>query len=248
MRCKNCGAHYRTMQLSCPYCDTENILGRIWQKQRTDAELEYEKTSAKIGRITNPFVLNRVLSRIIVIELLIGILSCIGMLGYLFIKDYTAKHPSAARKAEQERIITSLYESGEHLHLYNYLSEQDISNKDENFIYWQAGIMAFDYNEFRKDEIAFFQMDYEQRKEDTYFLKYSVDHGIDILTKEYGIYSELAPENIRFHEDQCSHVRSYLQGFLGITEEEIDTLIAKEYIYSTDIDELVEKVRTRNGW
>ena len=41
MKCKNCGAQYKTRELKCPYCNTENIIGKIWQSERSQAEMEY---------------------------------------------------------------------------------------------------------------------------------------------------------------------------------------------------------------
>ena len=71
MQCSNCGSHYRMRDLACPYCGTENALGRLWQKQRTEAELSYEKARVAAGKKWSPYIYDRVISRVMVVEFLL---------------------------------------------------------------------------------------------------------------------------------------------------------------------------------
>lgn len=38
MKCKNCGAHYQTEELKCPYCGTENMTGQEWKEELEEAQ------------------------------------------------------------------------------------------------------------------------------------------------------------------------------------------------------------------
>ena len=72
MKCKNCGAQYKTREVKCPYCNTENLIGKIWQTERTQAELDYEAEKKKLGKILrSSYMEDRLLTRAILI--LIGL-------------------------------------------------------------------------------------------------------------------------------------------------------------------------------
>lgn len=248
MRCKNCGAHYRTLQLACPYCDTENLLGRIWQKQRSDAELEYERTSSAVNKVTNPFVLNRVLNRILLVEIVLAFLSVVMVAGYFLIKDYVRSHPGSARRNEIMTEINELYDKGDHYQMYTYMQENEVWDDEETFRYWQAGIMAYDFNNFRNYEMIFFDYDKEQKQKDTFYLEYSIEYGFRILRKNYGIYSELTKENEAVHEKHVSEVIAYFKGYLGLSEETISEYVSSDYIMNSEMESLIREVRERNDW
>ena len=50
MKCKKCGAHYRTRELRCPYCGTANPKGEQWQTQRESAEKELQQLEDTRGK------------------------------------------------------------------------------------------------------------------------------------------------------------------------------------------------------
>ena len=47
MKCKNCGADYPMKNLECPYCQTSNSLGKMWQKEAAKALSEVEIANAQ---------------------------------------------------------------------------------------------------------------------------------------------------------------------------------------------------------
>ena len=78
MKCKNCGAQYKTRELKCPYCNTENLIGKIWQTERSQAEMAYEEEKKKVGKVLfSPFMVDRLLSRAIAVLIGLHIVSFI---------------------------------------------------------------------------------------------------------------------------------------------------------------------------
>lgn len=49
MKCKNCGANYKTRELKCPYCNTENFIGKIWQAERSRRSWTMKMKRNKLG-------------------------------------------------------------------------------------------------------------------------------------------------------------------------------------------------------
>ena len=62
MTCKNCGGNYRTRELICPYCRTENVLGHLWLAKRKEAEEEYNRTAHTLReKLLSPYVFHRII-------------------------------------------------------------------------------------------------------------------------------------------------------------------------------------------
>ena len=85
MKCKNCAANYKTRELKCPYCGTENLLGRIWQVERTQAELDYANEKKEVKKkIFSPYTADRILNRCLVVIACLYIVSISVIFGVLF--------------------------------------------------------------------------------------------------------------------------------------------------------------------
>ena len=92
MKCKNCGGQYKTKELMCPYCHTENLLGKIWMVQRSEAEEAYEREKRELGKtMLSPYMINRYLNRALVVSILLFTSIFVGMiliaLGYSGIRE-----------------------------------------------------------------------------------------------------------------------------------------------------------------
>ena len=107
MKCKNCSANYRARELKCPYCSTTNFLGHIWLAEKTEAELEYERAKQECGGLSR-YVIYRILTRILVIEVVVGVLLFLGVVAYFFlsevIRDLNTNHNIASIEAKMELI------------------------------------------------------------------------------------------------------------------------------------------------
>lgn len=50
MKCKNCAGEYRAREMICPYCGTENAIGRMWQVERSQAEKMLLQQREELGK------------------------------------------------------------------------------------------------------------------------------------------------------------------------------------------------------
>lgn len=102
MQCSNCGSHYRMRDLACPYCGTENALGRLWQKQRTEAELSYEKARVAAGKKWSPYIYDRVVSRVMVVEFLLILFTIFVLDSLLLRQEHQGQvQPRSGKKASR---------------------------------------------------------------------------------------------------------------------------------------------------
>ncbi len=244
MRCRNCGAHYRLRDLACPYCGTENIIGRIWQKQRSDAEEEYERKRKEAGKLASPYVYNRAVNRVLLVEglfFVLVIIGCILVFGVLEFAD-------TEHKAGPEE-LQSLYEEGRYGEMYKAMqNDYDAYEDPQRKVYMQAGLMYRTYVNYQTNKMAFFAMTEEEKKKDDYHLEYSFREGCEVMTMRFGYYDELEPSNQKIYDEYSREIRAYFLGTLKLTEEEIAEILEADYLYQEDVDRYIKKVRDRNGW
>lgn len=248
MHCKNCGAQYRARDLACPYCGTENLVGRIWMSQVTEAEVEYEMAREEAGKGLPVYVMNRVLNRVLLLSMLLIILLVSGITAVSALDLGTLQFKKHLKADEIEQQSKLLYEEGRLDELYQLLSEYDLFDPDTNYVYSQAALMGYDYRSFKRHRMAFAQMSDQEREEDDYHLEYMLRDGFDVLGQERGVYEELAPENAKLFADMSTDIRACMIGMLGMTEEEVRTFEEMDYIYSSDLEAMVETLRKREVW
>ena len=247
MRCSNCGAHYRLRELACPYCGTENVLGRLWQKQRSEAEEEYEKKRREAGKKASPYVYNRAVNRVLLVEVLFFVLVIVGVFLVFGVQELLGAGDSG-HKADPATLST-LYQEERYGELYEAMEgDYDAYEDPERRIYMQAGLMHRSYVNFQEHRMELAAMTDEEKQRDDYHLEYSLREGLDILNVKLGYYRDLEPENEALQERYARVVRAYFLNTLKLTEEEIAELVEKEYLYQEEVKDVVRKVRKRNGW
>ena len=180
MKCKNCGGNYRSTELICPYCGTENLLGRMWAAQKSEAEKEYEQVQMATGKAFSPYVMNRILNRMLVITIGIVLLSIVIVIAAAFVRSaktsYNQKHHGAEMKAQLEQY----YADGEFGQMYQYLSENELFGVEDYYAYNQIALLYYNYDRYLTEKMTFLGMTPEMQKEDTFHFEYSIRDSQDV--------------------------------------------------------------------
>ena len=245
MKCKNCGAQYKTRELKCPYCNTENIIGKIWQTERSQAEMEYEEEKKKVGKVLfSPYMADRLLSRAIVVLIGLHIVSFLLIFIVIALSYPFQKLLFSMNKEKIEAQMEEYYQAGEYDKLDVYMEENYVENQDY-YTYTQVTLMMYDYNRYMSHRMAFDALTIEEKLADDYQLKYALDHSLQVYQRDCGIYREYDENNAELHERLKKEIMAYWVGELLLTEEEIEKLISADYVSHSELSELVENIKER---
>ncbi len=247
MKCKNCSSNYKTRELRCPYCQTENLLGKIWAVRRSEAEKEYEEAHKETyKKIRSPYMLNRFLNRGLVVMVLAYVLSFAVLCLIFFLGEKLTEWNVELHREEIEIQMAAYYESGELSELYDYMSETCVEFS-EYPVYAQAVLLNYDYNRYLEHRLAFEEMSLEEQKEDDYHLQRAISYALEVYLLKCGVYSDYMEENAELCQSLQKEVKAYWLGTLLLTEEELEEMSAKDYMYRSDWEELVHTVKVRRG-
>lgn len=247
MKCKSCGGDYRTRELICPYCGTENLVGRLWMAQRSEAELQYEKALKETGRKASPYVVNRVLGRIAVVMACLCILMFVAVAVFFMVLEGGKRIYKRMHYQEIVQTMERLYQEENYTELYAYMGKYDLIGED-NYAYSQAVLMDFDYQWFVNHKLKFCEMSEDEKQEDTYYLQATISWGADICQRNLGRYVELDPMNQALYDSYCQEVTEFWRYTLGMTEEEIERIAEDETLGSADYEQLAETLKERRAW
>lgn len=248
MQCKNCGANYKTRELMCPYCSTENIIGKIWKAKRTEAELEYERERKALGKKYSVYVIDRVLNRAIIISILLFILLIVGVFVVSFVQETYRGYRNEAKQDEIIDKLEEFYEAGRFGEMDDYLYEEGIEG-DAYYPYLQITSINYRYESYLNCKYTFLDMTYEEQMEDDYYLEYAIKNSIDVYTMEFGVFSELDPRNEEVYASYKKEIESFWKCIVGFTDEDIAYITDEEnrFLSSADIDRFVTKAKERLG-
>lgn len=248
MTCKSCGGNYRARELLCPFCGRENALGRVWKARRDEAEQAYEAARKEAGRRYSPYVADRILSRVLALEILAGIVFFLLVGGFSLAEGLCREAYVSLRGESIARELEALAQEREFVQMETLLDRWGLYGREEFYPWCQASLMARDYESFTEHRIAFLAMDEEEKREDDYHLEYSIRDAQDILTLDCGLYSELAPENRALYEEYCREASAYLTWTLGCTGEELAALSEQEEPPYGEYERMAERARERGSW
>lgn len=247
MKCKSCGANYKTRELMCPYCNTENIIGKLWKAQRTEAELEYERNRRETDKKISPYVVDRVLTRAIVVT--VGIFVLIFLGAFLVAYGYEAYVDirNDMKKDQIQATMKEYYDNGQYELLYRYMSDMEVMG-EEYYGYTQAALMQTDYESYLTYKCRFLDLPLEEKLEDDYYIEYAIRYSAEVYTLDCGIYHELDPMNAKILEERKLEMEAFWRGTLGMPEEDI-AYITDEYasFYGEEFDAIVKGVKERLG-
>ena len=245
MKCKNCAANYKTRELKCPYCGTENLLGRIWQVERTQAEWNYEKEKKEVKKkIFSPYMADRILNRCLVVIVCLYIVSIAVVFLVFYLGDVFQKAAFAKNKDKIEAQMAAYYDAGEFEKLDLYMDDKILDHK-EYYAYTQATILNFDYNRYMEYRLGFLALSEEEKLEDDYYLEYALENSRNVYNLECGIYDEPVPENEALYEFYRKEIMAYWVGTLQLSDEEIECLTDRDVYYVEEMDSIIEGIKAR---
>lgn len=245
MKCKNCGAEYKAREQHCPYCHTENIIGKIWQSERSLAEKEYEAEKKKVGKeLCSPYMADRILNRSLVVIACLYLVSFLVVVLVFFLEDVFHK---VWFSFQEEKIVAQMdeyYHAGELEKLDIYMDEQGV-DLEKFYAYTQATILNFDYNRYMEYRLGFAALPEEKKLQDEYYLEKAIQYSGRVYRLDCGNYSELSEQNKALYEAYQKEIMAYWVGTLQLSEEDITLLTEAEYLYSDEMDAIVDRIKER---
>ncbi len=246
MKCKNCGADYRTVQMKCPYCGTETRLGRIWFTERSEAEKAYDEARLQRKQKYSPFILNRWLNRGILIVTSVIVLCFLIIFGAFFLAEAI---PAARYKAHSEEIEAQLHQAldaGDYRTVREIMQEYDLYGSD-HYIESQASFLQFDYQNYLAEKYATIEDIDQDGTTDELQISIALMYARRFQILSLGNYSLLSEKNEAYYNAGSEDIRAFLVGYLGMTEEEWEVFSdGSTYSYSTD--EMAATLLERRGW
>lgn len=251
MRCKNCNANYKTKECYCPYCHTENMLGKIWKKQTDNALKDYANAQAEVNSYIYKYVINIILKRV-----LLGLLALIALwiialivAAALYSKDIDNRLNNPNSKYFKK--MAKYWNEQDYMGLKDYMDDQNLYNDQKSYVYSQAALMYADYTDYVGAKYSFFELSKEEKTDAAVrTLNTLIRESNRLLTNERGLYSELAEENRPQWERYREDIRSFLMGYVGLTKEEMDLIEFTDYfdLRTATVDDLCDTLRERRAW
>ena len=248
MKCKNCGADYRTRELKCPYCGTENIIGKIWliERQEADRELEQADHSGKMQ--IRLYVADKVMNRILLISITLFLLMAAVVIICSKVETGYKSWYKKAHVEELEQKMKELYDEQAFHELYQFMDENDLFS-EEYYTYSQACFLSFDMECFRVDMLMFLSLSEEDQNKWKYLLENALKFSKSAYCVFEGRYSNEIPENQWLYRQYRTEISAFWKGMLGMTEEEIHQILDENFtFYGPEKDRLMETLMERRAW
>lgn len=229
MKCKNCGGEYKTKELKCPYCATENLLGKLWSIQRSEAEITYEKERKRVGKyLTSPYMLNRLVSRGLVILVSLFLLVFVGAFLFFYGEEVYKNLSYKWNKEKIEAQMQVYYENGDWELLDDYM-EEHVIDRTQYYTYMQAVVLHDNYQRYLEYRLKYNDLSETKKLEDDYYLESAIEYSARVYNLDCGIYDELDEKNRSLYETYQREILAYWIGELALTEEEIELVIEGRY-------------------
>lgn len=248
MKCKNCNGQYKTRELKCPYCGTENLIGRLWLIERNEIEQQYEDAKEEIKRKTIPYVIDRVLNRILIIFalvfVLVNILIILINVGYYAMVELDL-HINEEKYVQQMEVY---FDEKNYAELYVYMEKKNLFNED-NYVYAQAALIYNEFQNFLISKQEIIQMleeeDFEEKQDYEYRIESILKDANDLFIVRKGIYSDKVSENEELYEICTQDAIAFLVGSLELTEEEVQLVMEEDFSFNGNKENLVEAIIER---
>ena len=227
MECKNCGASYKLSKLRCPYCESENLIGKMLLLKRSETIKQYEREQkeAKVRYI--PYVASKLVNTMLLFSLLM-----IVILGVLF-TGFNGENSYASK----------LYNEGRFMELHDYMSSFDMFQDLPKYMS-QAALLAYDYNEFLSHRMAY--VDDDPNNWDPTYISLAMKEAMDIYILEVGVYSGEFRQNEEMYKEYRERIMAFWRGTMLCDDEDIAFLTEPEnFWHQSHMTEMAEKLKER---
>ena len=246
MKCKNCGADYRTVQMKCPYCGTETRLGRIWFMERSKAEKAYDEARLQRKQKYSPFILNRWLNRGILIATAALVLCFIILFGSFFLAEFIPARRYKAHQQEIEAQLNEALDAGDYRTVREIMQEYDLYGSD-HYIASQAAFMQYDLQNYLASKYTVIEEIDRDGTTTELHISIALMYARRFQTFSMGNYSLLSERNEPFYNAGSADIRAFLVGYLGMTEEEWTDFCDSD-VYPYPEDEVAATLLERRAW
>ena len=225
MKCKKCGAHYRTRKLRCPYCGTANPKGEQWHSQRESAEKELQQLESTRGKDLRLQAANKALNRVLLFEGIAIAVFLLGVFLWFMLADAALRLRTRFNKAELEQQMQQLYSEQRLTELNDLMDEYGLFGEDY-YEYSQAALLGYDYDRFVQARMELFACVQAGEQPDESLTWRLVNSMNDILVPYIPAYPRLTEQNAALQAEFAADVLSCAQGWLAIDKEAVALLHA----------------------
>lgn len=245
MKCKNCGANHSSWALECPYCSTPNPRGRLWRNQQKKAQSDLDTAKKAVGKRLSSETAEKIINRVLAVELLICVLSLVGVFLFFFLGDAASNTEVFFKKGQIEKQMSEMYDNQQFNELYTLLHDTGLFGTDY-YEYSQMALMYKEYDAFVLARMEFFS-EAEKNQFSAYTMTSLIDSINDVFNPQIGIYSELTDRNALYSEKYQEEVTVFATYVLGVTDEELE-LLRSEYIPYDRREALAQTLIGRRYW
>lgn len=266
MKCRNCGGDYRTRELKCPFCGTGNLLGKIWDVERSEAEERLRVAYAEKGRKKwTLYDTKRLLNRITLILFLISVIFLVAGIFVEYAWDFSANSKAKANMEEHLANCREYYDNGEYRKLENYLQVNGLYSMKELKQYTEIIYVFYVYDNFKCDYYYMLR-----NMNDPYYKNYSsnaydendyysdfwaenllddVRECIQLQEGNWRVRDSIYPENAKIWQAWSEEALAFAKGTMKLTEKELELLLENDNYLSTDTKkEILSGLRERGAW
>ena len=248
MKCKNCNGQYKTRELKCPYCGTENLIGRLWLIERNEIEQQYEDAKEEIKRKTVPYVMDRVLNRILIVFslvfVLVNILIILINVGYFAVMELNLN----INKEKHVQQMEAYFGDENYTDLYLYMKKNNLFQED-HYVYAQAAMLHSSFQKFLISKQEMIQMLEEKEYDENDYWEYDIESILkeanDLFLLKNCFHRQKISENEELYEICTQDAIAFLMGSLELTEEEVQLVMEEDFSFNGKKEELAETIIER---
>jgi len=242
MKCPNCGGEVSVNDVKCPYCQTPNQEGILFQNEVHKRKRFNEYLRRKVIEQMRMPLIQRCMNLGILFLILLLVFQMIMSLGiYLFAEE--AVFTGIFKPDDYEEQMAALYEEGSYGELNAFMDRCRLENTDYP-VYTQMCILDYDYQRFLEHVMCCMQDMEQNRIPDDYHLEYAFRQAAELLDPYIPAYPDIYPENQEALEAYQKEALICLTGMFRLSQEEVLTLApSEEDPYQSDyetIDRLCE--------
>ncbi len=235
MECKNCGASYKLKALRCPYCESENLLGKMLILKRSETIKQYEEEQKRAKKAYVPYVASKLVNTLILIFLLLIIAALASSEGLGKPRDEDGRFTD--KKAER------YFSEGKYKELNKYMDRKAYFGK-LSYQITQSALIYNDYEEFLTYRMSYIHDDPDN--DDPSYMAMTMRDAMNIYQHEIGMYNGYYEKNEPQYEEYNRRIMAFWKGTMMCDDEEIEFLSNEKSLWlGSELTELCEKLKER---